>query len=144
MPFVSVTRLRLRSIRYLPGFAIDALRTRSQVAASTGFVSGSLLPDRRLTFWTLTMWDKAESMRAYITSGSHRVAMPKLMHWCDEASIVHWDQPDAAMPDWAEADMRMRRDGRPSKVRHPTPEHLAMAFAPTRLIGAQPIRPTAR
>jgi uncharacterized protein DUF3291 len=139
MPFVSVTRLRIRSLRFVPIFFVHTLRTQRQVQAAPGFRVGALLPDRRWTFWTLTVWDSAEAMRAYITSGSHRIVMPKLMDWCDEASIVHWDQDDEAMPDWETADARMRAEGRPSKLRNPTPEHLAMTFAVPRVGAGAPI-----
>ncbi|RYD56325.1 MAG: DUF3291 domain-containing protein [Sphingomonadales bacterium] len=142
MSFVSITRLRVRAIRFLPAFAWQALRTERQVRAAPGFRGGALLPDRRFTFWTLTVWDSAEAMRAYITSGAHRVVMPKLMDWCDEASIVHWEQTGDARPDWAQADARMRAEGRPSKVRHPTPDHLAMTYAAPRTGGGTRLTPT--
>ncbi len=74
MYFISVTRLRVRSLRFLPAFFLDAARSQRQVAAAPGFLAGSLLPDRRWTFWTLTLWDSADSMRAYMTTGAHRVA----------------------------------------------------------------------
>ncbi|MDV3456301.1 DUF3291 domain-containing protein [Sphingomonas sp. HF-S4] len=144
MPFVSVTRLRVRSWRFLPAFFLHAYRTSRQASAASGFRAGALLPDRRWTFWTLTIWDQAADMRAYIKAGSHKKAMPKLIHWCDEASIVHWEQPDLTMPSWPEADARMRREGRPSKVRNPTPAHLAMDFAPPRPGAGAPITPRQR
>jgi hypothetical protein len=31
--------------------------------------------------------------------GEKRVR-PYLLDWCDEASVVHWNQPDAALPSW--------------------------------------------
>jgi hypothetical protein len=31
-------------------------------------------------------------MRAFMLSGAHQRAMPKLFNWCDEASVVHWNQ----------------------------------------------------
>jgi hypothetical protein len=41
MPFVSITRLRVRSWRYLPGFLIQALRTARQAKdASTVLTVG--------------------------------------------------------------------------------------------------------
>jgi len=140
MPFVSVTRLRVRSLRFMPGFFLEALRTRSQVCAAAGFQAGSLLPDRRWTFWTLTVWDGPESMRTYIKAGAHKTAMPKLTHWCDEASIVHWAQPDCTVPGWVEADARMRGEGRPSKVRHPSADHAAMTYAVPRTTTATPLK----
>jgi hypothetical protein len=97
------------------------------------------LNDRRWAFWTLSVWDGQDSMRAYMTSGAHRAAMPKLLEWCDEASVVHWEQAEAGLPSWIEAEQRMRQDGRPSKVKHPSPDHQALAFAPPRTRQAVPI-----
>ena len=88
MIFVSLTRLRVRSIRFMPQFAVHALRSNSQVRKAAGFLDGGLLADRDWTFWTLTAWDSRDSMRAYMTTGSHRTAMPNLLAWCDEASVI--------------------------------------------------------
>ena len=131
--FVSVTRLRLRSARFLPAFAVHAVRANAQVRRAPGFRAGALLPDRRLTFWTLTTWDGEAPMRAYMTSGAHRAAMPKLMHWCDEASVAHWTEAAAEPPSWAEAARRMRAEGRPSKLRRPSAAHASLAYAEPRL-----------
>jgi len=68
MVFVSLTRLRIRSIRFVPLFAFHTFRSLRQVSKSPGFQSGSILADRSWTFWTLTVWDMQESMRAYIVS----------------------------------------------------------------------------
>lgn len=144
MAFVSVTRLRIRSVRFLPGFLLDFFRTQRQVRHSPGFSGGSLLADRRWTFWTMTAWDNQESMRRYMTGGAHRTAMPHLLDWCDEASVVHWEQPDAALPPWTEADRRMRQTGRPSKVRNPSPQHASLSFPAPRTVTAGPIRPAVR
>ncbi|KQP40602.1 hypothetical protein ASF49_20540 [Methylobacterium sp. Leaf104] len=143
MPFISVTRLRIRALRFLPGFALHAVRTRNQVRAAPGFIGGALLPDRSWTFWTMTAWTDEASMRAYILAGAHRRAMPRLVHWCDEASIVHWVQDAADLPSWAAADARMRAEGRPSKVHHPSARHAAMTYREPRLTRSGPIRPAA-
>jgi heme-degrading monooxygenase HmoA len=139
--FVSVTRLRIRSLRFLPRFALYAVRSLRQCKRMPGFRDGSLLADRKLTFWTMTRWQDQSAMRAYMSSGAHLKAMPLLLHWCDEASVVHWMQEDAARPDWEEADGRMRTQGRPSKVRHPSPDHASLGFAAPRTAGAVPITP---
>jgi hypothetical protein len=94
MVFVSLTRLRVRSIRYLPFFAIHTPRALRQVKKAPGFMSGVLLPDRSWTFWTMTAWDERENMRRYMTPGAHKSAMPQLIQWCDEASVAHWDQEE--------------------------------------------------
>lgn len=128
MVFVSLTRLRLRSIRFLPGFAFYAVRSQMQVQKAPGFLKVELLPDKKWAFWTLTAWDSEESMRRYMTSGAHKKAMPHLMHWCDEASVAHWTQEDAVLPTWAEADKRMRDTGRASKLKYPSPQHAGLQY----------------
>ena len=141
MPFISVTRLRVRALRFLPAFAVNALRTRRQVRRADGFLSGSILADGAWTLWTMSAWDSQASMRRYMTTGSQKVAMPYLLDWCDEASVVHWDQPGEAPPSWAEADRRMRDSGRASKVRHPSPQHASLNYRAPRTTAAGPLQP---
>jgi heme-degrading monooxygenase HmoA len=136
MAFISITRLRLRSWRFMPGFLVHAMRSSAQVRRAEGFVRGSLLGDRARTYWTMTLWRSEADMRRYMTTGDHRSAMPKLLGWCDEASVVHWEQEDQALPTWEAADARMRAEGRPSRVRHPTHEHGALAYRPPRVTRA--------
>jgi len=140
MPFISITRLRVRSIRFIPGFALHTLESLRQVRSAGGFQDGALLADRSLTFWTMTAWNSEESMRRYMTAGSHKKAMPKLMDWCDEASVVHWEQRQAVLPSWTEADRRMRAEGRASKVRKPSPQHATLSYRAPRLTRGGPIR----
>ena len=128
MVFVSLTRLRIRSVRFLPLFAWHALRSQRQVQRAEGFLNGALLPDRQSTFWTMTAWDSRESILRYMTAGDHKKAMSHLMEWCDEASVAHWEQEDAVLPSWEEADRRMRAEGRASKVRKPSAQHAGLEY----------------
>jgi hypothetical protein len=132
MPFVSVTRLRVRSWLYLPAFFLDALRSARQAKAAEGNLSVKFLRDARNTFWTLTGWDSEASMRKFMLAKPHGPAMRKLKVWCDEASVARWTQPDTALPSWTEAHRRMQIEGRPSKVDHPSSNHTARHIpAPT-------------
>ncbi len=140
MTFVSLTRLRIRSIRFVPLFAIHTSRALRQVKKASGFQTGALLADRSWTFWTMTAWDTQESMRAYMTAGSHKRAMPHLLHWCDEASVAHWTQSETTLPSWTDADRRMRENGRASKVRHPSPQHASLTYRTPRTTAGGPIR----
>ncbi len=140
--FVSITRLRIRSIRFMPGFALHAIRSLNQAKASSGFLKGALLPDRSWTFWTMTAWDSQESMRRFMTAGDHKAAMPRLLNWCDEASVVHWEQTQEDLPSWEEADERMRSQGRVSKVRNPSPQHASLSYRAPRVTRSQPISPS--
>jgi hypothetical protein len=141
MPFVSLTRLRVRSVRFLPQFLLYVLRTVRQVRRAHGFSGGALLADRKWTFWTMTAWSTQEEMRRYMTSGAHKSAMPRLLDWCDEASVAHWDQREETLPSWEEADQRMRSSGRSSKVRNPSSRHATLTYAAPRTTRGGFIRP---
>lgn len=141
MAFVSITRLRIRSLRFLPRFLFDTLATRRQLERADGFVAGALLADRK-HHWTMTVWRDQRAMRDYMASGAHLKAMPKLLDWCDEASVVHWSQDSPSLPDWHEADRRMRAEGRASKVRHPSSNHAPLSYDAPRTSAAVPMRPT--
>jgi hypothetical protein len=80
----------------------------------------ALLRDAQRAFWTRTMWSSEEAMKAFMLSGPHRKAMPKLMDWCNEAALVDWVQESDREPDWNEAHRRLQQQGRRSKVRHPS------------------------
>ena len=141
MSLIAVTRLRVRSARFLPSFAVHVFRARRQVREASGFQGGSLLADRSWTFWTMTVWDTLENMRRYMTTDPHRTTMRYLSDWCDEASVVHWDQPAASRPSWLEAHKRMRESGHASQVRNPSPRHATLNFQPPRIAGAGTIAP---
>src|SRR5215210_1689473 len=120
MTFVSITRLRLRSFLFMPSFMIHAMRSSNQVQKAKGFIKGKTLLDKHLTFWTMTLWKEDAHMCAYRVSDAHKKAMPKLQHWCDEASVVNWTQETEEFPDWQQAYERMILEGRVSKVKHPS------------------------
>ena len=128
MPLVSITRLRVRSWRYLPMFFLQAVRSARQAAAAEGNVSVRVLRDSRSTFWTATVWTNETSMKQFILAGVHRGVMRKLLDWCDEAAVVHWHQESADPPTWPEAYARLRGDGRRSKVNHPSDAHTSFDF----------------
>ena len=89
----------------------------------------------------MTVWRSEEAMRGYALTGSHRAAMPSFVALCDEASVVHWEQEEETAPSWAVAAERMRRSGRPSRLRAASPHHLSMTYAEPRLDQSAPISP---
>ncbi|HYR85865.1 MAG TPA: hypothetical protein VE422_17375 [Terriglobia bacterium] len=130
MALISVTRLRVRSFRYLPAFIFFALRSARQARRDPGNLGTGQLRDANMTFWTRTAWRDEAAMRAFMMADPHRRAMAKLLNWCDEASLVHWIQEKPILPDWNEAYRRMITEGRRSKVNHPSPAHQAYNFPP--------------
>jgi hypothetical protein len=120
MPFVSITRLRVRSWRYWPAFIFQSLRSARQAKVASGSLSVSILRDAGLAFWTRTVWSEESAMRAFMRSGAHRCVMPRLLEWCDEAAVVHWSEEGIEPPSWSQAHRRLQQEGRPSKVNHPS------------------------
>jgi hypothetical protein len=120
MAVVSITRLRIRSWRFMPGFAFYALQTRSQARDAQGNRGVEVLREPGNVFWTATLWDSEAAVKQYMLAGAHGKAMRRLMHWCDEAAVARWVQDSPSLPDWQEAHRRMQSEGRPSKVRFPS------------------------
>ena len=129
MPFVSITRLRLRGPEYLAQFADMVPGVFDQAVTAPGHLGSDLLPDARDTFWTKSVWTDRAAMRAYMTSGGHGDAMPLLREWCDEAHVAHWEQEGTDLPTWEEAHRRIVEEGRTSAVAHPSPDHASRTVA---------------
>ena len=129
----SVTRLRVRSIRFLPAFLWYTFLTQRQVEKSPGFVGGRLLVDSKLTFWTLTVWESEKAMKAFRGAGAHVRVMSRLPKWCDEAAYAHWSPAGDTIPEWTEAHQRLVAEGRLSRVEHPAPSHTDRQFPSPRL-----------
>ena len=116
--------------RFLVPFLFQAARSALQAKGARGNLSVAVLRDARRAFWTCTIWTDEEAMRSYASADPHARIMRNLAEWCDEASVVHWRQDGPGAPSWSEACERMQRDGRPSRVNHPTEDHRAFRIAP--------------
>src|SRR4051794_38478998 len=90
MALISITRLRVRSWRFLPMFYLRSLQAARQATRAEGNVAVALLTDRNNAFWGATGWSREAAMKSYMISGVHGPVMKKLLNWCDEASLVHW------------------------------------------------------
>jgi hypothetical protein len=112
MPLVSITRLRVRSWRYMPGFVIQSIRSARQAKRAPGNLAVSILRDANCAFWTRTMWHDEAAMRAFMRSGVHRRVMARLPRWCDEAALVRWLQDGNEPPTWPEAHRRLRKSSK--------------------------------
>jgi hypothetical protein len=107
-----------------------ALRSAWQAKAADGSVGVAILGEAHRTYWTRTVWTDESAMRGFIRGRPHRRAMAKISDWCDEAAIVHWIQDSGDPPSWSQAHERMQREGRPTKVEHPTPSQEKFEIRP--------------
>jgi hypothetical protein len=123
MPLVSVTRLRVRSVRFFPAFIWYTVRSLRQARGSSGCLAADARREKALVFWTRAAWADVAAMRSFMGSGPHGTVMPKLQHWCDEASLVHFEDASGRVPDWEAAALRLRNEGRTSRVRYPSEAH---------------------
>jgi heme-degrading monooxygenase HmoA len=136
MLHISLTRLRLRSFLTLPAFIAANNKIHAQIRAAPGFIRGAVFAEGRLAFWTRSAWESADAMKAFRDSGAHRAIMPKLMHWCDEAAVAHW-QDAHIETDWEKLRERLIAEGRNSKVKHPTRAHTERIIAPLKPWGPE-------
>ena len=128
MPFVSITRLRVRAPEFIEPFFSDAVDADEQARAAPGNLGVELFAEPTNAYWTQTLWVDRAAMRVFMTSGRHAEIMPRLRGWCDEAHVVHWEQESEELPSWTEAHHRLVSEGRRSAVEHPTAAHEAMDF----------------
>lgn len=127
---VSITRLRVRSIFYMPMFLLHAMRTGSQAQNADGVLGVETRFEKNNVVWTKTIWNDETQMKKYRGSGAHQIAMRMLSEMCSEASVARWQQESADLPTWEEAHSRILTEGKLSKVKYPSPLQVAGKTAP--------------
>lgn len=127
---VSITRLRVRSIFYMPLFMLHAMRTMTQAQKADGVQGVETRFEKNNVVWTKTVWAEESAMKNYRSSGAHQVAMRILSEMCNEASVARWQQESTELPTWEEAHRRMLTEGKQSKVKHPSPLQASGKTAP--------------
>jgi hypothetical protein len=132
MSFISATRLRVRSILYLPAFFRANEGAAKQLSISPGFIDGKELLDKAFTFWTLTRWNDAVAMKGFRNSPAHRRAMQKLPFWCDEASYLHWEDDNDQLPVWDVVREKMIHEGKLTKVQKPSSNQPTKNYPPVK------------
>ncbi len=128
MSVVSITRFRPRAWRFVPLFMFHAQRSLVQIRRVDGYIAGAVRRDRDFAFWTATVWQDERALLAYVTSGAHRNAMPKLLDWGEEASTARLEQEGTDLPSWPALVQQMRKEGRAVPLRYPGPYHASVGF----------------
>lgn len=103
MPYLTITRLRLKSRWMTPKFLIANEPIFQQLMNSDGYLDGKTLLDFGRGAWTLTLWKDAESMRNFYQSGAHRSMMPLLDHYADEGANRTVEVGQYTLPSWKKA-----------------------------------------
>ena len=114
----------------MPAFLWHTFASQRQVKRSAGLIRGALTTAPGRVFWTATVWRDDAAMKGFRDTASHKIAMPRLLDMCDEASVAHWSQDGDQLPAPAAMLERMQAIGRTSKVRHPTSGHQAGRTVP--------------
>jgi heme-degrading monooxygenase HmoA len=130
MPFISVTRLRVKSLFFLFSFIRANEASVKELKSSSGLLMGKELIDKKLTFWTITLWEDEDSMKKFRGSLSHRKAMQHLPKLCNEASYHHWFQEENECPNWTTISDKLYSEGKLSKVRNPSNAQITNQFPP--------------
>lgn len=125
MSIVSVTRLHLRSWRFLPGFVWYTRRSMRQAKRTQGNLGVIVRKTKGPAFWTLAMWRDNQAIRAFVPASPHKEAMQKLPYWCDEAAFADWEQDTDEWPSWETATHRLAATGRLVSVLHPSEQQKA-------------------
>ena len=125
VPIVSITRLHLARRWRFPQLLFHSLRSIAQARRTPGYLGGWTSNDAESGFWTATVWENLNVMRAFRNSGAHLKAMPKLLRLSDQAAFTHFEQIGSEAPTPDAAYERLEREGHLSKVNSPSPRHLA-------------------
>jgi len=128
MYFVSVTRLRVRSVMYLPRFFRANEASIKSITKVEGFIAGKELIDKGLTFWTVTLWESDQAMKYFRNNDPHKSAMRNLPDWCNEAAYGHWIQDDALIPAWPQLYENFLANLKITKVKHPSAKQEAKNY----------------
>lgn len=130
MPYLSVTRLKLKSRRMVPGFLKAIQPTFDQVVRSPGYLDGKALVDFSGGAWTMTLWTDQESMRKFYLSGAHRALMPRLDEFSCEACNRGAPTDNEGLLSWREARNFLAEGAKYQHVAQPSLHHMEQ-YIPT-------------
>jgi hypothetical protein len=128
MPFIVVTRLRLRDSAFFDEFFASAVAVVEQATNSEGNLGADVLAEANNTFWTRTAWKERGLMDAFVRSEPHVNTMGRLDEWCDEATFVDWEQASAGLPDRQEGYGHLIANGQVASLTNAADAHHARDF----------------
>jgi hypothetical protein len=109
---VMASRLEVRSLRDVPGFALASLALWRQARRSPGVLGLTLKaqPLRR-TFWTLSAWTGKPALYAYAAAEPHGSTMRAKRGVMRDSTFVFWTVRAGELPiGWDEAQRRIAEE----------------------------------
>jgi quinol monooxygenase YgiN len=105
---VMASRFRVRRLRHVLPFFLDALKVHRQVRAADGAIGVSLEahPLRR-EFRTLSQWRDRAAVDAMVRTEPHRSVMPRHRAAMEDAAFEFWTVPAGTTPTWSDADSHL-------------------------------------
>ena len=128
MPFIVVTRLRLRNPAFFDEFFASAVAVMEQATNAEGNLGADVLAEANNTYWTRSAWQERDLMARFVGSQPHLGTMDRLDEWCDEATFVDWEQASAELPDWRDGYERLVADGHVASLTRGTDAHHTRDF----------------
>jgi hypothetical protein len=107
-----------------------AIAVVEQATSTAGNVAADVLAEANNTYWTRTCWQDAEAMRRFMTAEPHLHTMNRIDDWCDEATFINWEQPEADLPDWDDAYHRLITHGQVVHLKFESSDNAARSFPP--------------
>ncbi|WP_198961313.1 DUF3291 domain-containing protein [Pseudonocardia sp. MH-G8] len=105
---VMASRFRVRGLRHVLPFFVDAMRVHAQMRKAPGVVGLSLVahPLRR-EFATLSAWRDRACLDAAVRAEPHRTVMARQRGAMAGSVFRFWNTPGSALPTWEEAGRRL-------------------------------------
>jgi hypothetical protein len=93
------SRLPLKGYRSIPGFLLDTLRIRRQLARTDGLVGYGLnAQPASKTFWTFSVWADRQSLEAFAAAEPHRAVIQRLRPRMGETRFEFFTVAGAEIP----------------------------------------------
>jgi hypothetical protein len=93
------SRLPLIRYRSVPGFMLDALVIRRQLAAAPGLIGYALDAElAKRTFWTFSVWRQRQDLDAFAASDPHRRIIARLRPLMHETRFEFFPLAGADLP----------------------------------------------
>ncbi|MEO9964991.1 MAG: hypothetical protein ABJF11_04335 [Reichenbachiella sp.] len=108
--YVSITRLKLRSIWSLAKFGRQSNLVARQAKAAPGNLMVKLSNRWFNTFYTITHWNSKEAMQQFMINGEHKKAMQQWAVYASEVKVYGFETMDP--PTWKEARLMVENKGR--------------------------------